>query len=215
MKNYWILMADVRDSSQKEGDTLMNQFQQLVSDANQRFGSQILSPLSITLGDEFQGVVKDIEAVRDLIYYFDEELLTSDPHFDLRFVANFGPIDTAINSETSYGMLGDGLTEARKRLNTLKKSEEAIQVSGTGDNAQDRALTLAFRWYRSLYSDWPAKDRAIAQEFIQGKDYKQVATAFDRDPSSMWRKGQTLKIKDFFAARELITLLINNGQPLD
>lgn len=215
MEKYWILMADVRGSSQKDGAALMSQFQALVKKANESFAERILSPLSITLGDEFQGVVTDLATVGELIYFFDEALLISDPHYDLRFVAHYGSIDTDINRQTSYGMLGDGLTDARKRLNGLKKSEEQIQITGTSDVAFDRIITLAFRWYRSVYSDWPEKDRAIAYDFYRGAEYKKVAEMHGKDPSSMWRKAQTLKIKDFKAACELISLVINNEPTLD
>ena len=125
----------------------------------------------------------------------------------LRIVANYGLIETPLNRDTAYGMLGEGLSETRNRLNTLKKAEEDIQISGNDTEEKDRMQTLAFRWDRSIYGGWPSKGRNIAADFIREGDYKTVARLHDRDTSSMWRKGETLQMKDFLASKELITLL--------
>jgi hypothetical protein len=207
MSKYWIMMADIQGSSELPGDTVMEVFSNVVSEANKKFIDGILSPLSITLGDEFQGVVDNMDVVREIIFFMDQELLTVKPFFTLRMVAGYGTIDTPLNKETSYGMLGEGLTAARERLNELKKSEEYIQVFGNPSQETDRIQTLAFRWYRSLYQGWPEKDRQIAADFIREVDYKKVASLHGRDASSSWRKRETLQMKDFEASKELITLL--------
>ena len=200
-------MADIQGSSDLPGDKVMEIFSNLVAEVNEKFADGILSPLSITLGDEFQGVLGGLEVIRDIIFHMDEALLTGDPFFTLRVVAAYGAIDTPLNRSTAYGMLGEGLTDTRERLDSLKKSDEYIQVYGNPSPDTDRIQTLAFRWYRSLYDGWPAKDRKIAADFIREEDYRVVAKLHNRDASSMWRKGETLQMKDFQASKELLTLV--------
>ena len=51
-------MADIIGSSKRNGKSLMNDFKAAVAYVNKKNNQHILSPMTITLGDEFQGVVK-------------------------------------------------------------------------------------------------------------------------------------------------------------
>ena len=66
---HFILMADVVKSRDQEPVAMMQAFHSLVRDLNTSFGCRLLSPLTITLGDEFQGVpdsflTEDIEEAK-------------------------------------------------------------------------------------------------------------------------------------------------------
>ncbi|MEM7040107.1 MAG: SatD family protein, partial [Bacteroidota bacterium] len=63
MTNQFIIMADIIDS-RMPGDSnhWMQSFQALVIHMNQHHKSRIASPLTVTIGDEFQGIVKNLGA---------------------------------------------------------------------------------------------------------------------------------------------------------
>mgnify|MGYP000477635068 CR=1 FL=1 len=67
---HYIIMADVISSRTitKEND-FMGQFKQLIEETNTTFASNILSPLTITLGDEFQGVVDSAKTLFKLLFF--------------------------------------------------------------------------------------------------------------------------------------------------
>ncbi len=207
--NYLILMADIINSSHSEGGALMSAFSGLVDKVNKKFGTGILSPLTITLGDEYQGIVADAQTAADIIFFIDEESLVTDPQFRLRHVVHFGDVETPINRKESHAMLGPGLTRAREILGEIKSGDTEISISGFTPGTDER-LSLAFRLYRAFYNDWPEKDRQIAYDFIQKHDYKILAGMYGKDPSTMWRKERTLKMKDFYTSRALINLLISD-----
>lgn len=208
MKQF-ILMADIIKSSEKKPEALMTHFKEVVAQANKRFGKSILSPLTITLGDEFQGVVKDMETAVELIFFLDQELLTAARMYRLRYVIHYGEISTPLNKENSHGMLGEGLTFARRHLEKLKHEKEEVSVTGLDeDNALK--INLAFGLYRALYNDWPEKDRRTAYDFISIRDYKEMAKVYDKDVSTMWRKERSLKMHEFYQAKALIKLLIHD-----
>jgi hypothetical protein len=203
---HFILMADIINSSEKPSDLLMAHFKQLVEKINDHHSYYLKSPLTITLGDEFQGIVTSMEKGIEII--FDLDLFTLTAGYRLRYVLVYGDIDTPVNKEIAYGMLGPGLTRARKELEMMKKGDSEILILGVKSELEEK-LALAFQLYRSMYNDWPEKDREVAYDLIMEADYKKVAILHDRDTSSMWRKERTLKMKEFQSAKKLIRLLAN------
>ncbi|MCA6074609.1 SatD family protein [Fulvivirga sedimenti] len=208
--NYLIMMADIIGSSREEGAALMNAFSGIVEAANKKFESGILSPLTITLGDEFQGIISDVQTATEIIFFIDEQCLIADPVFRLRYVLHYGEIQTPVNTIESYGMLGPGLTRTRELLGEIKNGDLEIVVSGLSAPNSKR-LELAFRLYRAFYNDWHEKDLSVASDFIKHQDYKILSSMYGKDPSTMWRKEKTLKMKDFYASRELITLMASDA----
>ena len=209
-ERHYILMSDIINSSSKESGLLMKVFKKVVTDTNQKFSAQILSPLTITLGDEFQGVVKSLKAAIAIIFYFDEQLLSYSPAFSVRHVLNYGAIGTPINSKQAHGMLGEGLSKARELLGEIKETHFEISIAGLNSELVNQ-LKLAFELYRSIYNSWSEEDKKVAFLFLKYKDYRLVAKEYQRDPSTMWRREKSLKIREFNAAKELIQLLTANG----
>jgi hypothetical protein len=121
-----ILMGDVVGSRTLESQSVQRSLSNAVEAINAQFSSpknskkasrsQILSPLTITLGDEFQGVVSDLAAAVQILFAFEEYRIRGSLPFRLHFVTYVGPIDTELNREIAYGMLGPGLTHARALL---------------------------------------------------------------------------------------------------
>ena len=59
---HYIIMADIISSRTiDKKEDFMGQFKALTSLANKRFKDSIVSPLTITLGDEFQGIVSHVD----------------------------------------------------------------------------------------------------------------------------------------------------------
>ncbi|WP_222933169.1 SatD family protein [Fulvivirga aurantia] len=203
-------MADIISSSAHNGQELMGDFKKIVKDVNSRYNKEIISPLTITLGDEFQGVVSDLMAAVQIIFALDEKLLKNDNDFNLRYIVNYGEIDTEINKKIAHEMLGEGLTKARKGLEQMKSEDRETLIMGIEDSKLTK-LNLALQLYRSIYNDWHKKDRQLVFDFLQMDDYKKLAEKYSKDPSSMWRKRRSLKIEDFKRSKTLIELIANES----
>lgn len=197
-------MADIVKSSAKPGKSVMREFKKLVETTNAQFKQQLLSPLTITLGDEFQGVVNALPHAIEIIFFLDEKILSEGYKLELRYVINYGKIDTAINPERAYEMLGSGLTHARELLERSKEKKIKVQLDGLKER-KNRELNLAFSLYQSIVEDWPLKDHKAVSKFIELKDYKLVAKSMKKDISTAWRKERTLKMKAYFDVKSLIT----------
>lgn len=206
--NSIILMADVIDSHDFEGKALMDKFQELVKFTNRIFYENILSPLTITLGDEFQGVVDKTSNAVAIIFAMEEWIIENDGNFKLRYVIVEGEIDTEINSEIAHEMLGDGLTKARKKLGEMKKESNRFYVS-----IKNRKLTSylfkSLRLAQHFIDSWQPKDRTTVSGFLNGLDYKELAKKLGKDDSSVWRRRKSLAIEEYKTCKSLIEELIN------
>src|ERR1700743_3564273 len=104
-KKYFILMADIVGSRRMKQTQLKADFQNAVQYVNLMLPDQLLSPLTITLGDEFQGVAASLLAAIFVIFRLEEHIISASKRFKLRYVLVEGPIDTPINREIAYGMM--------------------------------------------------------------------------------------------------------------
>src|SRR5512141_448690 len=97
MAEYFILMADIIKSRSYDGRILNERFHDIVSACNLARRRDLLSPLTITLGDEFQGILQSLPAAVRVIYFLEEALLKGAFPFTLRYVLYQGDISTPIN----------------------------------------------------------------------------------------------------------------------
>jgi hypothetical protein len=196
-------MGDIVKSRDKESKGLAETFRSLTRYINKKLKPEILSPLTVTLGDEFQGIVGSRDAGIRAIIEAEEWLLQKGEDIEVRFVLNFGQIDTEINRKIAHGMLGQGLTETRQILEELKSKEERYWIGGNGE--MDIKTTALFVIMQGITMDWKNEKRRIASLFLQLDDYKLVAKALDKEISLLWKREKSLKIKEYKLLKMLLT----------
>jgi len=205
-KNY-ILMADIIKSRKKSADFLMRDFKEISNEINRRFAHAFYSPITITLGDEFQSIVRSLKNGVEVIIAFEESFIKYQKNFKLRYVLNFGEIETPINRLRAYEMLGEGLAEGRDLLEEQKYTNKRFHFK-VEDNAISEKMNLIFYLYQSVVDGWKLRDFELVSAFLKYKDYKVVAQHFKKDISLMWRREKSLKISEYLTAKRLIDLLI-------
>lgn len=203
----FILMADIVSSHEKDGQALMSDLQALVKWTNTIYGDAIESPLTITLGDEFQGIVSSATKGVDIILAMEEYILEEEFDFKLRYVLNEGEVDTPINTDNAHEMLGPGLTSARKRMSEMKKDGRFLIAIKEGDQ-----INKMMKITQNFIDGWHPKDRSTVSGFLQGHDYKALAKIQQKDDSSLWRRRKSLAIDEYLLCKEVIHHLISNGQ---
>jgi hypothetical protein len=210
VKKQYILMADIIDSGNAIQNKLMEDFKELVSLINTQNKTELLSPLTITLGDEFQGVTKGLSSTIKIMIALEERLIKEDKGFKLRYVIVHGEIDTPINSQIAYGMLGEGLTQARNYLQNIKKKSRRFFFS-LSDKLKGEALNDLFLVYQSIIDDWtPNRDYDLASRFIDNGYYKSIAFEMGKDRTLIWKRKKSLKIDEYNALKNLAYYLGGN-----
>jgi hypothetical protein len=201
-------MADIIESGKKDSKQLMSSFKQTINSINQS-NDTLVSPLTITLGDEFQGIVETVYDAIKIIFQIEEFILQNQFEFKLKYVLNFGKIETDINTNIAYEMLGEGLTIARERLNKLKKDDERFLILLGAEQSQlETIVNKLFVIYQNLVDSWKSKDYRIVSEFIKKVDYKSVAKIVGIDESNAWRRRRSLNIKEYEVIKDVILTLL-------
>jgi hypothetical protein len=113
-----VLIGDIVSSKRiKNRKEIQKKLQTLFKSFNKN-NKEIISPFTITLGDEFQSVFSKADNV---FKYLWEILFTIYP-VKVRFSFGIGDITTSINTLQAIGMDGPAFYNAREGLNELKQS---------------------------------------------------------------------------------------------
>lgn len=199
-----ILMADVIRSRTMDQARLIADFSRLCDAANRTFRARLESPLTITLGDEFQCVPDSWLHGVELILHLEEESIRRGLGFRMRYVLVRGLIETPINRKIGYGMLGSGLTHARELLQGAKKSTARFRLEG-GPEPGTTLLNRLFVVYSSLRDAWrPAADFPLVASFLDEEDYRTVARQHGKNPSQIWKRRRSLQIVPYLALRQAV-----------
>ena len=202
--NYIILMADIINSREANQALLMQSFKEVIHKINEDQKDLILSPLTITLGDEFQAIFSKLSDAIEVLISLEEKKILENKRFQLRYIIVEGAIETPINRKIAYEMLGEGLTRARTLLNKAKAGKTNYTVD-LKDKARSKALEDAFLVFSSIKSKWDKEeDLPAIRGFLRNEDYKIIADALHKDRSQIWRKEKSLQISQYLAIRSVI-----------
>lgn len=193
-----VLMGDIVGSERTPSVEMLHQrFNRAIHAANQRHAAVIVSPLTITLGDEFQGLLPNLHAATLVARELRLDLLQDD--VDCRFVVGRVDIRTPFNTERAWNMMGPGLAEARHKLDRkttdsryhfslpeAPATQALLDAVGTGLTATER------RWTRTQLHD-------IA-ETIAGRSAESIAERRHVNARSIY-KARTSGAFDSYAAQ--------------
>lgn len=201
--SYYILMGDVIGSSNYNSTDLARNLKSLVESVNESLQEKTLSPYTVTLGDEFQGVTKSLKAGIETLFYFEEIRLERQLNFKLHYVLHYGKIDTDINSDTSYGMLGEGLTQAREKLTSKKRDRHRFNISLSSKDQSDQFMRL-FEVLDGITERWKRDDFPLIIDMIKNPNDQEVGEKHEKDRSQIYRRRKTLMIKEYNLLKEFI-----------
>ncbi len=208
MSNYFIVMGDILNSRNYEGAQLMSEFKDLVSYCNTSLAKGILSPYTITLGDEFQGVAKSLHWSVESLLCLEEYTLRRRYPFLLRYVVHYGEINTRLNRKIAHGMIGPGLTHARELL-TDKRRGRARFIFDLPDSTLGAHLGRLFNVMASIMQEWSPKDADLILDMLQNNDNAAIGAKYGKNRSQIWKRRKNLHLDDYKALREMAIELSN------
>ena len=204
---YPIFMGDVVSSTSYEGEILSKELNELVTETNSAFKKNILSPLTITLGDEFQGVLKTTASGINLLFHMEEAILEKELDFKLHYVLLLGEIETEINSKIAYEMLGKGLTEARKLLSSKKRNRKRFKFK-LRDKEQSDQLTKLFEVLDAIILNWKKEDYPLILDMISNDNNEEVGELHGKNRAQIWKRRKTLMINEYNLMKDFIQTYI-------
>ncbi len=170
-----VVMGDlVRSESQRPADDVYEIFNRAVDAANRTHAESLASPLTITLGDEFQGIAWQLAAALPIVR--DLRLALMQQGIDCRFVVGQVALKSPVNAQRAWNMMGPGLSRARAKLNeklpaTLYRFALLHDpLAETLADALGAGLTLIER-------GWTARQRDLIHKLDAGQSAADLAAA--------------------------------------
>ena len=203
MPEHYVVMGDIVRSRDYEEKQLMRDFANLIEACNREFAAGILSPYTVTLGDEYQGVAASLLWSVRTIIYLDEARLHGEYSFKMRHVVHFGDVATPLNKVVAYGMLGSGLTKARELLTDKRRGRPRFCFS-LPDQQLSSNLRQLLEVMSSITNAWKPRDVAIIFAMLANDNDTEVATELGKNRSQIWKRRKSLFIDEYKALRMVV-----------
>ncbi|MCB0284469.1 MAG: hypothetical protein KDF60_17930 [Calditrichaeota bacterium] len=170
-QKYLVIIGDIVKSREiQDRQKFQQRFKDALKDTSAIFDSQaIVSQFVVTIGDEFQGILKQA----DKIFHFINALEDRLSPLNFRYGLGMGTISTTINKEAAIGMDGPAFYNARTSLETAKKDNLFYCFKSGSD--KDDTLNMLLSWLSREKEKWPLKKRKIIGLADAGKTQKQIA----------------------------------------
>lgn len=120
---YCAIIGDIVGSKKIENrQEIQDKFNEVLSNANQIYNDSIASRFTITLGDEFQGLLNKPSVCIEIIEFIREKMYP----VQLVFGIGVGQMETRFSKETSIGSDGPAYWYARKMVEKAKNKKPSI-----------------------------------------------------------------------------------------
>ncbi|AEB29927.1 hypothetical protein CAR_c12350 [Carnobacterium sp. 17-4] len=196
---YAAIIGDIKDSRKiADRKEVQEQFHSILQIINEKYAEDIASNFIITLGDSFQGLLKNKQVILSII--FEIELALSP--IELRFGIGLGDISTTIQRDNSMEMDGTAYHRARQMIETIEGNENKYTTretnmmicSGEGYQQTDQLLNTILSLATALKSKWSARQKEVMYAyFTHGENQYKTAEELGIGQSSVNKALNTAK----------------------
>jgi hypothetical protein len=200
---HFILMAEVIQTKDINKDAVDSDLKNVTSVINKIHKNKFITTLDILFDNEFQGITNSLQHAIEIIFDIEECLIENSLDFKLKYVLYHDYIKTIHSKHSAYERLGLGLIDARDRLKLIKKTESRFLIA-TNNEKTSLFLNNLFLIYGDYVDSWKKNDFELVSAFLNNKNYKEVASLFNLNMSSGWRREKSLKLKQYYTIKEMI-----------
>ena len=204
---YLALIADVIDSKMvQERFDLQKQLEKTLQKMNELFGEFLASNFTLTLGDEFQGLLKVDAPVFQMIDTL-RSLLTPT---QLRFGIGLGEIVTDIDPLQSIGADGPAYWNARAAINLVHQKNDYGNTQIyflSGKEKQDFFVNALIASGEAIRSGWRGSQEEILLDLLKRCVYSEnfsqqdLAQSLEINPSALSKRLKSSSIRVYLRGR--------------
>ena len=204
---YLALIADVIDSKMvQERFDLQKQLEKTLQTMNELFGEFLASNFTLTLGDEFQALLKVDAPVFQMIDTL-RSLLTPT---QLRFGIGLGEIVTDIDPLQSIGADGPAYWNARAAINLVHQKNDYGNTQIyflSGKEKQDFFVNALIASGEAIRSGWRGSQEEILLDLLKRCVYSEnfsqqdLAQSLEINPSALSKRLKSSSIRVYFRGR--------------
>ncbi len=195
---YVALIGDVvgsREVEDREG--LQRRLRELISEVNRRFAQGIAARFILTVGDEFQGLLREADGMDELCALLRAWL---DP-VEIRLGLGVGALATPLEPE-AIGMDGPCFHRARAALSRAEERGSPVEV-GTGRD--DGVFEIYGSLYGALRRGWTLRQRLAVDWTMAGLSGREVARRMGVQPSAVSQHLKAAEARAVLAATRVWT----------
>ena len=204
---YLALIADVIDSKMvQERFDLQKQVEKTLQKMNELFGDYLASRFTLTLGDEFQALLKVDAPIFQIIDTLRSELIPT----QLRFGIGLGEIVTAIDPLQSVGADGPAYWNARAAINFVHQKNDygSTQIYfSSGKENQDFFVNALIASGEAIRSGWRDSQEEILLNLLKRSVYSEsfsqqdLAQSLAINPSALSKRLKSSSIRVYLRGR--------------
>ena len=204
---YLALIADVIDSKMvEERFDLQKQLEKALQTMNELFGEFLASNFTLTLGDEFQGLLKVDAPVFQIIDTLRSELTPT----QLRFGIGLGEIVTDIDPLQSIGADGPAYWNARAAINLVHQKNDYGNTQiydSRGKEKQDFFVNALIASGEAIRSGWRGSQEEILLDLLKRCVYSEnfsqqdLAQSLEINPSALSKRLKSSSIRVYLRGR--------------
>lgn len=204
---YLALIADVIDSKMvQERFDLQKQLEKTLQTMNELFGEFLASSFTLTLGDEFQALLKVDAPVFQMIDTLRSELTPT----QLRFGIGLGEILTDIDPLQSIGADGPAYWNARAAINLVHQKNDYGNTQiyfSSGKEKQDFFVNAFIASGEAIRSGWRGSQEEILLDLLKRCVYSEnfsqqdLAQSLAINPSALSKRLKSSSIRVYLRGR--------------
>ena len=204
---YLALIADVIDSKMvQERFNLQKQLEKTLRKMNELFGDYLASCFTLTLGDEFQALLKMDAPVFQIIDTLRSELSPT----QLRFGIGLGEIATAIDPLQSIGADGPAYWNARAAINLVHQKNDYGNTQiyfSSGNDSKDLFVNALIASGEAIRSGWRGSQEEILLDLLKRCVYSEnfsqqdLAQSLEINPSALSKRLKSSSIRVYLRGR--------------
>lgn len=204
---YLALIADVIDSKiVQERFDLQKQLEKTLQKMNELFGDYMVSRFTLTLGDEFQALLKVDAPIFQIIDTLRSELTPT----QLRFGIGLGEIVTAIDPLQSVGADGPAYWNARAAINFVHQKNDYGNTQiyfSSGKENQDYFVNALIASGEAIRSGWRESQEEILLNLLKRSVYSEtfsqqdLAQSLAINPSALSKRLKSSSVRVYLRGR--------------
>ena len=204
---YLALIADVIDSKMVQARfNLQKQLEETLQKMNGLFADYLASCFTLTLGDEFQALLKMNAPVFQIIDTLRSELSPT----QLRLGSGLGEIVTAIDPLQSIGADGPAYWNARAAINLVHQKNDYGNTQiyfSSGNDSQDLLVNALIASGEAIRSSWRDSQEEILLDLLKRSVYSEtfsqqdLAQSLAINPSALSKRLKSSSIRVYLRGR--------------
>lgn len=213
--SYIAIVGDIVESKTLEDrNSAQKKLKSILKKINTKYRDDIEARFTITLGDEFQGLLKSGQQVLDII----TEIEIRMHPIGIRFGIGVGEISTDINRYAALGADGEAYYRARKMIEEIRQLERQkkpiptdIMVNTDPQNEEiDKLINTVLALCKSIKDRWTDRQREVVYDcLLNGDNQEQVANRLGRKQPAIQKNLAAAGYYPYKEAISVVAMLIS------